>query len=53
MFSKIVCRILGHEFGGWEYVEQETCKQVRVCVRNGHTEHRIAHSFGEWQYVAP
>ncbi len=45
-----LCRVwfIGHKFGEWEYVDDNSCEQVRVCTRDGYEQKRKAHQFGAW-----
>lgn len=39
-----------HSYGDWIYIDSDSCKQVRVCIKCGHqTSERIYHEWGEWE----
>lgn len=51
--TSLLCETLGHDFGEWEYIADDSCKQTRTCKRDKHTDSREApHKFGEWEYLA-
>ena len=49
---KLLCKLVGHKYGQWQYVAEDSCEQVRICQRDGHKEPRGAiHQFSTWKYV--
>jgi hypothetical protein len=53
MIKKLLCKLLGHNWGEWEYIADDSCEQVRVCARDNYQEKRQApHAFGAWEYIA-
>lgn len=52
MIKQIACKIVGHNFSDWEYIDTTTCTQTRVCRRDGYSEIRQVHDFSTWDYTS-
>lgn len=51
MNRTLLCRFR-HKFGEWSFLTANSCNQVRICVRDGFEQRRVApHQFGEWSYL--
>ena len=49
MGARLLCELLGHRFGIWEYAADDSCEQTRVCKRDGYEQKRQApHQFSDW-----
>ena len=48
-----ICVILGHRFRKFIYIESNSCKRIRKCIRckEQEVESILNHEYGEWQYI--
>jgi hypothetical protein len=53
ILGNLLCVTMGHQWNEWEYVSDNSCKQLRTCIRCGNEQEREqAHIYGEWEYVS-
>ena len=51
MDSSFLCRLFGHKFDSWKYIEDKECIQEGICTRCDYTEKRVHHKLGDWKYT--
>ena len=55
MINRLVCKLIGHRLGKWEYIAPDCCDRVQICNRCGYQIKSFYpdHDFLDWKNEAP